>query len=85
MQITRLAIASGVVGVTCALFLAAYIANGIGQFDKTGTYIIPDSLVDLLKIVLAGSVTVLTIGSSAAARQSIEKKQDDAKPITKQD
>lgn len=82
MKLDRLCIATGVVGVTSALFACAYIANGWCQIVSTGQYLPPDSLVEIIKEIFTASVTVLTYGSVSVARRKLEnKKVEDGKKI----
>jgi cbb3-type cytochrome oxidase subunit 1 len=76
-MIDRLAIAAGVVGVSGALFALAFIANGIGQFHLTGTYVPPADLVDLLKLVFSASIVVLTWGGMKTNTKALEKREKD--------
>ncbi len=75
-QINQLAIAAGVVGVTTALFFIAFLANIVGQFHATGTYIVPEDLVNVIKMVFGVATAVLTWGGISGARKQLEKKED---------
>lgn len=74
-MINRLAIAAGVVGVSSVMFVLAFVANGVGQFKTTGTYVPPADFVGLLKLVFSGSIVVLTWGGMSTNTRALERKE----------
>ncbi len=69
-QLNRLMISGGVVGVATVLFAAAYLTNGIYQIKTKGFYVPPESLVQMLQVILGAATTVLTIGSLRATNEN---------------
>jgi len=53
---------AGVIGVVTITFLFAFIANGYGQWVTTHSYVPPDSLVNIIKLVFSAAVGSVVIG-----------------------
>lgn len=73
-----LLIAAGVVMTLLTLFVAAVVVQAYGVISGRYVYPIPVELIDLLRMAVGASCTVLGLGSIALWRQvSHEKKSDD--------